>query len=138
MLESRHYHITTDIIQMFQVSVGLVIGHVGPEAAIGGPIALLRDGDSIIVDLNQNKLDCLELNDKEALQRRKKFWKKSVLDNDGTHPALGDADTRLLNRMRESAVSAVYGAGMHPGGKVWMSNPREVEKPSFEPKNKYR
>ncbi len=119
-------------------SVGLVIGHVGPEAAIGGPIALLRDGDSIIVDLNQNKLDCLELNDKEALQRRKKFWKKSVLDNDGTHPALGDADTRLLNRMRESAVSAVYGAGMHPGGKVWMSNPREVEKPSFEPKNKYR
>ena len=35
-------------------SVGLVIGHVGPEAAIGGPIALIEDGDEIIVDLNKN------------------------------------------------------------------------------------
>ena len=36
-------------------SVGLVIGHVGPEAALGGPLALVEDGDEIIVDLNTNE-----------------------------------------------------------------------------------
>src|SRR5690349_12445538 len=39
-------------------SVGLVIGHVGPEAALGGPIALVQDGDEIIADLNINELNC--------------------------------------------------------------------------------
>ena len=35
-------------------SVGLVIGHVGPEAALGGPVALIADGDEIVADLNAN------------------------------------------------------------------------------------
>merc|ERR1711991_241963 len=35
-------------------SVGLVIGHVGPEAAVGGPIGLIEQGDDILVDLNDN------------------------------------------------------------------------------------
>src|SRR5512142_1581109 len=39
-------------------SVGLVIGHVSPEAALGGPIALIEDGDTIVVDVNQDTLDC--------------------------------------------------------------------------------
>ena len=39
-------------------SVGLVIGHVGPEAALGGPIAFIEDGDEIIVDLNRNEINC--------------------------------------------------------------------------------
>ena len=38
-------------------SVGLVIGHVGPEAAIGGEIGLIEDGDKIIVDLNTNEIN---------------------------------------------------------------------------------
>ena len=42
-------------------SVGLVIGHVGPEAAVGGPIALIEEGDQIVVDLNKNEINCLEL-----------------------------------------------------------------------------
>ena len=42
-------------------SVGLVIGHVGPEAAVGGPIALIEEGDQIIVDLNKNEINCVEL-----------------------------------------------------------------------------
>ena len=42
-------------------SVGLVIGHVGPEAAIGGPIALVENGDTIEVNLNKNELNCKEL-----------------------------------------------------------------------------
>ena len=33
-------------------SVGLVVGHVGPEAYLGGPIALIEDGDTIVVDIN--------------------------------------------------------------------------------------
>ena len=37
-------------------SVGLVIGHVGPEAAVGGPIALIEEGDEIIVDFDLAKL----------------------------------------------------------------------------------
>ena len=36
-------------------SVGLVIGHVGPEAALGGPIAFIEDGDEIIADLNNER-----------------------------------------------------------------------------------
>ena len=44
-------------------SVGLVIGHVSPEAALGGPIALIEDGDTIVVDINSDTLDCTELQD---------------------------------------------------------------------------
>ena len=39
-------------------SVGLVIGHVGPEAGLGGPIAFVQDGDEIVADLNKNELNC--------------------------------------------------------------------------------
>ena len=52
-------------------SVGLVIGHVGPEAAIGGPIALIEDGDEIIVDLNKNEINCTQLLDENILSERK-------------------------------------------------------------------
>ena len=48
-------------------SVGLVIGHVGPEAALGGPIAFIEDGDEIVVDLNKNELNCTALTDPAVL-----------------------------------------------------------------------
>jgi len=116
-------------------SVGLVIGHVGPEAALGGPIGLIEDGDEIIVDLNKNTLDCTQLLDINTFSKRKKAWQKIVDMNNGLHPAVGDADTRLLNRMRSSAVSAMFGAGMHPNREVWIPNPREIKKSDFIPKN---
>ena len=116
-------------------SVGLVIGHVGPEAALGGPIGLIEDGDEIIVDLNKNTLDCTQLLDTNTFSERKKAWQKIVDMNNGPHPAVGDADTRLLNRMRSSAVSAMFGAGMHPNREVWIPNPREIKKSDFIPKN---
>ena len=116
-------------------SVGLVIGHVGPEAALGGPIGLIEDGDEIIVDLNKNTLDCTQLLDTNTFSERKKAWQKIVDMNNGLHPAVGDADTRLLNRMRSSAVSAMFGAGMHPNRKVWIPNPRKINKSEFIPKN---
>ncbi len=119
-------------------SVGLVIGHVGPEAALGGPIALLKDGDEVIADLNANELNCTELTDEATVAQRKAVWEKEVAANGGIHPLCGEVDTRLLNRMRRSAVSAVYGAGMHPDRALWVPEPRAPEKTGFVPQNKYR
>ena len=119
-------------------SVGLVIGHVGPEAAIGGPIALIENGDEIIVDLNKNEINCTQLTDSQTFKNRKEAWEQITKDNGGNHPSIGDADTRLLNRMRNSAVSAVYGAGMHPNRNLWVPNPREIIESDFVPKNIHR
>ena len=119
-------------------SVGLVIGHVGPEAAIGGPIALIENGDEIIVDLNKNEINCTQLTDTQIFKDRKEAWEQVTKDNGGNHPFIGDADTRLLNRMRSSAVSAIYGAGMHPNRNLWVPNPREIINSGFVPKNIHR
>ena len=119
-------------------SVGLVIGHVGPEAALGGEIALIENGDEIIIDLNLNEINCTPLKDEETLTKRRNSWKEIVEANGGTHPSIGIADTRLLNRMRRSAVSAVYGAGMHPDRQLWVSEPRDPVVTAFLPENKYR
>ena len=119
-------------------SVGLVIGHVGPEAALGGEIALIENGDEIVIDLNINEINCSELRDPDTLKSRKSAWQKVVDENGGMHPSIGDADTRLLNRMRRSAVSAIYGAGMHPDRKLWVNNERTPIRTSFVPTNIYR
>ena len=119
-------------------SVGLVIGHVGPEAALGGPIALIEDGDEITVDLNTNEINCTELSNQSTFKNRKDHWNEVVQSNDGMHPSIGVANTRLLNRMRRSAVSAKYGAGMHPDREIWVNEPRSTVKTDFVPSNKYR
>src|SRR6185436_4560056 len=59
-------------------SVGLVIGHVGPEAALGGPIALIEEGDEIVADLNNNELNCTALADAATYKKRKAAWEKVV------------------------------------------------------------
>ena len=119
-------------------SVGLVIGHVGPEAAAGGTISLIENGDNIVVDLNKNELNCEQLLDDGIYSERKSRWDRLVAENNGIHPSVGDADTRLLNRMRSSAVSAVFGAGMHPNRMLWVRDPRDVVKTNFEPSNKFK
>ncbi|MEE2776609.1 MAG: dihydroxy-acid dehydratase [Acidobacteriota bacterium] len=119
-------------------SVGLVIGHVGPEAAFGGPIALVEEGDEIVVDLNINELNCTQLADPTVTAARLQAWQASVDANGGLHPACGTADTRLLNRMRRSAVSAIEGAGMHPDRQLWVSEPRTAEQSGFVPSNRFR
>jgi dihydroxy-acid dehydratase len=53
-------------------SYGLVVGHVAPEAAMGGPIALVREGDSITIDA-ERRLLALDLPDAE-LERRRAGW----------------------------------------------------------------
>ncbi|MDP7380389.1 MAG: dihydroxy-acid dehydratase [Alphaproteobacteria bacterium] len=119
-------------------SVGLVIGHVGPEAAVGGPIGLIEDGDIITVDLNHNTINCRNLEDAAVITARKAAWDAAVAANNGNHPSVGEADTRLLNRMRCSAVSAIYGAGMHPNRELWVNEPRRPEPAAFTPQNKFR
>ena len=119
-------------------SVGLVIGHVGPEAAIGGPIGLICDGDTITVDLNNNILVCDELKDINILRKRKKEWEEARDKNNGIHPSVGIANTRLLNKMRCSAVPAIYGAGMHPNQSVWVYEERTPEPTFFKPVNRFR
>lgn len=119
-------------------SVGLVIGHVGPEAALGGPIALIEDGDEIVADLNTNELTCTALNDPATRAARQAKWEKEVADNGGVHPNCGIADTRLLHRARHTAVPATRGGGLHPNREVWVRDPREAARSGFSPKNKYR
>ena len=119
-------------------SVGLVIGHVGPEAALGGPIAFIEDGDVIVADLNTNELTCSALDDPDTLAKRKANWEKETADNGGTHPSCGITDTRLLHRARHSAVPASRGGGIHPNRKVWVREPREAEHSGFTPSNTAR
>lgn len=119
-------------------SVGLVIGHVGPEAALGGPIALVEDGDEIVADLNTNELNCTPLLDPAIRAKRMAAWEKVVADNGGIHPNCGVADTRLLHRARCTAVPATRGGGLHPNREVWVRAPRKAERSGFTLRNKYR
>jgi dihydroxy-acid dehydratase len=52
---------------------GFCVGHVGPEAAVGGPIGLIRDGDMISLDAEQGTID-VELSESE-LAKRAEAWK---------------------------------------------------------------
>ncbi|MGH7818317.1 MAG: dihydroxy-acid dehydratase, partial [Candidatus Binatia bacterium] len=96
-------------------SVGLVIGHVAPEAYLGGPIALIEDGDTIVVDLNEDRLDCRELADAAVHARRSKAWYDAAERNGGVHPDVRPVTNRLLRRMRFAARPALEGAGMATG-----------------------
>jgi dihydroxy-acid dehydratase len=51
---------------------GLMIGHVSPEAMVGGPLALVKNNDEIIIDLNSSRID-LMVSKKELLLRNKKW-----------------------------------------------------------------
>lgn len=119
-------------------SVGLVIGHVGPEAALGGPIALIEEGDEIVADLNKDELNCTALSDPAVRAKRQAAWDKVVADNGGIHPNCGVADTRLLRRARLSAVPATRGGGLHPNREVWVRNPRKADRSGFVLRNRHR
>ncbi len=54
-------------------TTGLCVGHVAPEAAHGGPIALVRDGDPVVLDIDRRELN-LQV-DAEELARRRQQWK---------------------------------------------------------------
>jgi dihydroxy-acid dehydratase len=83
---------------------GFCIGHVGPEAAVGGPIGLLRDGDVIVIDAETGVLD-VELSEEE-LASRKKDWK----------PRRHDFQSGALWKYAQTVGDAEKGAVTHPGG----------------------
>lgn len=85
---------------------GFCIGHIGPEAAVGGPIGLLKDGDTIRIDAEQGTLE-VDLSEDE-LAERKKNW----------HPREHDYQTGAIWRFAENVGPARYGAVTHPGGKA--------------------
>ena len=53
---------------------GFMVGHVAPEAYVGGPTALVRNGDKITIDTETNKIE-LHVSEEE-LENRRKTWKK--------------------------------------------------------------
>jgi len=93
-------------------SVGLVIGHVAPEAFLGGPIALVEDGDSIVVDLNTDRLECAQFEEPGVLERRAATWRTAAEGHGGVHPDVTPVTDRVLARMRATALPALLGAGL--------------------------
>jgi dihydroxy-acid dehydratase len=83
---------------------GFCVGHVGPEAAIGGPIALLRDGDTIVLDAEEGTLD-VKLS-AEELDKRRASWK----------PRDHGYTSGYLWKYTQQVGSARGGAVTHPGG----------------------
>jgi dihydroxy-acid dehydratase len=96
-------------------SVGLVIGHVAPEAFLGGPIALIEDGDQIVVVLGADRMDCVELDDADESARRSQAWAAAADSGGGVHPDVAPVSSRVLMRMRATARPALAGAGMRTG-----------------------
>ncbi len=83
---------------------GFCVGHIGPEAAVGGPIALLRDGDVIAMDADKGTLE-VELSDGELAERRAQWRPRST-----------DFQSGALWRYAQSVGDAEKGAVTHPGG----------------------
>ena len=84
---------------------GFCIGHVGPEASVGGPIALLRNGDIIDLDAKKGTIN-VRLTKKELAKRRKKWKPKKINFGNGT-----------LWKYAQTVGPAYLGAPTHPGGK---------------------
>jgi dihydroxy-acid dehydratase len=82
---------------------GFCIGHVGPEAAVGGPIALLRDGDIIEIDAIRGILN-VALSDAELAERKK-----------GWTPPKSNYGSGTLWKYAQTVGPAVAGAVTHPG-----------------------
>ena len=84
-------------------SRGASIGHVAPEAAVGGPIALIREGDIIDIDIDNHTLNARV--SEEEFAERKKTWKPRINEVDG-----------YLDRYRERVTGAPQGAGLSVEG----------------------
>ena len=82
---------------------GFCVGHVGPEAAVGGPIALVRDGDMIRIDAERGTIE-VDLREAE-LARRKAGWQ----------PRPSEFNSGYIWKYAQQVGSARHGAVTHPG-----------------------
>jgi len=85
---------------------GFSVGHVGPEAAVGGPIALLRDGDKITIDAVAGTID-VALGDAELAERRRSWTARRNGYQSGT-----------LWKYAQTVGDAEKGAVTHPGARA--------------------
>ena len=85
---------------------GFCIGHVGPEAAVGGPIGLLKNGDTIYINAESGEIR-IELSEQE-LTERKKMWQ----------PRKHDFQSGALWRYAQTVGNALEGAVTHPGAEA--------------------
>jgi dihydroxy-acid dehydratase len=83
---------------------GFCVGHVGPEAAVGGPIALLRNGDRIVLDAAAGTIE-VDLSDDELAARRA-AWS----------PRRTDYQSGAIWKFAQGVGPAYLGAVTHPGG----------------------
>jgi len=86
---------------------GFCVGHVGPEAAHGGPIALIKDGDIMTLDAIKGELS-VDVSDDEMAKRREE-WKG---------PRETIYASGALWKYAQQVGAAKYGAATHPGAKV--------------------
>jgi dihydroxy-acid dehydratase len=84
---------------------GFCIGHVGPEASVGGTIGLLKNGDIIHIDAKKGIIN-VDLSRKELSKRKKKWKPKKINFGNGT-----------LWKYAQTVGPAYLGASTHPGGK---------------------
>ena len=85
---------------------GFCIGHVGPEAAVGGPIGLVQDGDQITIDAETGELS-VALSDEEFAARRERWT-----------PRTHEYTSGELWKYSQLVGPAVAGAVTHPGGQA--------------------
>jgi dihydroxy-acid dehydratase len=85
---------------------GFCIGHIGPEAAVGGPIGLLEDGDMIDIDADTGVLD-VEVSEEELAKRRERWQPRGT-----------DCNSGAIWKFAQTVGSAEKGAVTHPGGKA--------------------
>jgi dihydroxy-acid dehydratase len=85
---------------------GFCVGHVGPEAAVGGPIALLRNGDNIVIDAGMGTIDVV-LSDAELAARRA-AWQ----------PRKTDYNSGAIWKYAQLVGPAHLGAVTHPGAEA--------------------
>ena len=82
---------------------GFCVGHVGPEAAVGGPIALLRNGDRIVIDAEAGRID-VQLSEQELIARRAAWMPRKTNYNSGA-----------IWKYAQLVGPACLGAVTHPG-----------------------
>jgi dihydroxy-acid dehydratase len=84
---------------------GFCVGHVSPEASVGGVIALIKDGDKIKIDAQNGTIDVL-ISEAEIAERRQKWQTRNNNYNSGA-----------LWKYAQTVGSARYGATTHYGAK---------------------
>jgi hypothetical protein len=89
--------------RMSGTSYGTIVLHVAPESAIGGPLALVQDGDMIALDLPSRRLT-LEVPDDE-LTRRRTLWQRAPLQFE---PATADSTNSTCCKLPKAATSIFY------------------------------